>query len=390
MNTEQLDRIKKLQDGVRTIVESPENERRIAFWEKQEGDARDHWRGIPKRGSRKAPFYADCENSMWSRILGFDLKEYYNDPAVYLESQLRMMLFRFRNFDDDACAGKVVPIWLGVPFEPSFFGVEVVFEPGADPWIGKKPVINDESDLARLPRPDFYKSGLMPVAHRLYSGIGELLDEDFTVAFPEWGRSPFAVALHLRGMDRIVMDMYDRPSFVRELINFIAECRMEWTRERFKFMKTLIQPGNLYNDEVNCPLLSPGMYRDFVLPSEQRLSAFHGGIAYWHSCGNTTDLMRYIKEIPNLRMFHRGPWTDLNAAVEVFGPDIAIEICLDPASDIQMATEESMRQQVEWIKATCDGRVDYTIRIEGSVIDSADKALQKVKQYVDVTRSVLG
>gem|GEM_PF-343575 len=376
------DSLRRLQDQVRRVVESPENQRRSACWEESAGDARDHWRGVPRKNLETVPYYADCENSLWARIIGFDIKAYYTDPAVYLESQLRMTLYRFENFPDDAAAGKIVPIWLGVPFEPSLFGADVIFEPGNDPWIGKSPVLKNENDLSSLQPIEFFQSGLMPVAHRLYTGMQELLDDDFQVAFPEWGRSPFAVAMHLRGMANISMDFIERPDFVTRLIDHVTQARIEWTKKRFQFLGIPVQKGNLYNDEVNNFLLSPKTYREFVLPSEQELSRFHGGIAYWHSCGDTTALLESINKIPNLVMFHRGPWTDLERVVEVFGGSQRIEICVDPSNDIQFATPTEMEKQVSAFSQILQGRADAVLRIEGSLVDSPQKAVEKIQEYI--------
>ncbi|HSV31396.1 MAG TPA: uroporphyrinogen decarboxylase family protein [Atribacteraceae bacterium] len=384
-----VDALRRLQERIRHIADSPENRRRSECWEDNAGDARDHWRGVPKKGLGYVPFYADCENSLWARIIGFDLETYYTDPAVYLESQLKMTLYRYQHFSDYAAVGKIVPIWLGVPFEPSFFGVDVVFEPGHDPWIGKRPVIEHEHDLASLKPIDFYHSGLMPVAHRLYSGIGELLDDDFQVAFPEWGRSPFAVAMHLRGMANIAVDLVDQPDFARSLIDYVTQARIEWTTQRFRFLGIPVQRGNLYNDEVNSLLLSPRTYQAFVLPSEQELSRFHGGIAYWHSCGDTTALLESIKQIPNLGMFHRGPWTDLAKVVQVFGGSQRIEICVDPANDIQFASTPAMEEQVLTLQTVLQGRADAVLRIEGSLVDSPHQAVEQLREYIGVARRVL-
>ena len=43
--------------------------------------------------------------------------------------------------------------------------------------------------------------------------------------------------------------------------------------------------GEILDDDVSVPLISPAIYRDFVFPVEKRLADFHGGVAYWHDCG---------------------------------------------------------------------------------------------------------
>ena len=391
LNQDKRDYLKRLQGEVRKIAEEPRNQEKLRLWVPQPAHARDHWRGVPCRirDIGQVPYTIEPENAMWFKILGYNAQEYYTKPEVYLECQLRMSIFRHQYFDDDTAVGKNIPIWLGVPFEPSLFGVGVVFVPDEDPWIEKKPLVENEDDLDRLSPPDFYKSGLMPIAHRMYSGIGELLDEDFTVTFPEWGRSTFAVALHLRGMGNIVTDMIERPEFVYKLLQFVNESRKEWTKKRFEFLGYPVEKGNLYNDEVNCPLLSPSLYGEFILPYEQDLSRFHGGIAYWHSCGNTTPLLSLIRQIPNLEMFHVGPWTDFAKAIGVFGEETALEYCQNPIGDIYTASEREIREKLVSILKTGGGNA-YTVRADGlQVYTSVNEDLKKIFNWATIARQVL-
>ncbi len=388
---QRLDEIRALMESVRVAVDSAENERRRGLWVEQTGQARDHWRGVPRPRSEAgcAPLTIEPENAMWARLLGFNLKDYYTAPLTYLAAQLRMKLYHVERLKDDSAIGKEVPIWLGVPFEPSLFGMEVVYEEDKDPWIGRRPILENDRDLGRLSRPDFRSSGLMPVAHRMYEEIGQVLDEDFSVVFPEWGRSPFAVALHLRGMDQILADMVCNPSFVHELVAFITACRNEWTEERARFLGQPIGKANLYDDEVNCPLLSPGLYEECVLPYEMQVSEFCGGVAYWHSCGDTTKLVSLINRIPGLEMFHVGPWTSVREAAAVLRREVALEVCLHPLRDVQDTDAESAAARLEQIAQDAGDRA-FTVRADGlQVLTSPDNEMARISRWREIARGVL-
>jgi hypothetical protein len=384
--------LQELFERIRELSETPRNRAAAAPWAPQPETARDHWRGVPRviRAEEPVPYTIEPEVPLWARILGFDVPEFYTNPRTYLEYSLRMAIYRHECFPDCTVVGKQVPIWLGVPFEPSFFGQATIYSSNASPWIGKRPVVRAPEDLKSLRPPDFFRDGLMPTAHRFYQEIGELLPGDFSVLFPEWGRSPYAVALHLRGMDNIVADMLDRPEFARELIGFVGECRKSWTRQRAQLLGQEIAPANLYNDECNCPLLSPRLYEHFVLPGEQELSRFSGGLAYWHSCGDTTQLIPYIARIPNLVMFHVGPWTRLEKALEVLPDSVALEVCLDPVADVQMASPRQMREKLGGIRALCAGRA-YTVRADGiQLLHSLPAELEQMRAWLETAQEVLG
>ena len=45
--------------------------------------------------------------------------------------------------------------------------------------------------------------------------------------------------------------------------SFITQARKKWTTERAQFLGKSVGKGNIYNDEVNCPSISPTMYEEF-------------------------------------------------------------------------------------------------------------------------------
>ena len=397
MESETICRLQRLQEQVRRIVDSrDQGNSNLRGTDDASLMGVSHWRGVPLQWdeSKRIPYVIELENSLWAQVLGFDLGKYYTDPATYLEAQLRMIIYKYE-WRDHTSFSKTIPLWLGSPFEPSMFGVEVISEPGQDPWIGKTPVVKEYGDIARLAHPDFRKSGLMPAAHRLYEGIAELLDDDFRVIFPKWNRSPFAVALHTRGIDNILVDMLSEPEFAQELIDFMVEARLHWERERAAFLGQDLTKCDIANDEVNCPLLSPRLYKECVLPGEKRISQCHGGIAYWHSCGNITELVSLIAQIPNLDMVSVSGWTDLRTAVMEFGRrGIAMEICLHPVRDLQVGTAEHLQQKLLEIKNICTQNnvcPSVVVRASGfQVFKSVADTLGSVKRFLTVAEEVLG
>ncbi|MBD3305243.1 hypothetical protein GF339_02730 [candidate division KSB3 bacterium] len=383
--------LKGLMDRVREIASEPRNTERVKFWQPQPDTARDHWRGTPRPRAElpRAPITVEPEIPMWAAMLGFKVDEFYTNPATYLKYQLKMMIYRYEHWADETCIGTEVPIWLGATFESSLLGAETIYAPDASPWLDREPVIVTEDDLDRLEYPDFRTSGLMPRAHQYYEVLGELLDDDFKVTFPEWGRSPFGVAFHIRRYEQLALDMATNPDFTHRMMRFITDARKHWVQERAKFLDMSVEKGNLYNDEVNTPTLSPKMFEEFVLPYEQELSAFHGGILYWHSCGETTRLAPLIAKIPNLEMFHVGPWTDPAKTVQAFEGKMPLEFCLHPLRDVQQATEAEMESKLVEIAEAC-GPCPYTVRADGlQVATSLQHELDQVDTWIKVADRVL-
>jgi uroporphyrinogen-III decarboxylase len=342
--------IDELIDSYLALVESPENRARGEKWEPASPAAYYYWQRVPKPTAGAIPLVVLSMNAFYHHAFGLDLKAFYTDPRTYLRGYLTACLEKFRWFQDDTFFLPEVPIWLGPSFEPSLFGKQVLYTEDSDPWIGHEPVLNTKNDLDRLEPPDFWQDGPMSVVHRMYEEIGDLVGTRLKVRFVDWLRGPFVLAFHLRGAANILMDMVDDSAFVHRLMRFVTDARKHWCEQRAAFLGEDVGQGDLYNDEVNVPFLSPAFYREYVLPYEIELSQFHGQIGYWHSCGDTGPLAATIRTIPHLQMTNISGWTDFDLAATAYAKTgIPLEANIHPLRDLQQATETEMRSRVTCI-----------------------------------------
>lgn len=385
-----MDNLKILKQKIETRIESLRNKEIKKLWKERIGDD-DEWHGFPRSSSEvdTIPFTVELEIGLWSKILKFKVKEFYTNPKCYLENALKMKIYRFDEFQDFTPVENVIRIWLGTSFESSLCGGNTIYMDDQAPWPGVDPLINRYEDLDRLEPPDFKKSGLMPLALKMYNEIGELIGEDYNVIFPCWRRSPFGVACYLRGFENLLIDMLEKPAFVHKLMRFITDAREKWVTDRAKYLNRTVGKGDLDDDEVNTPTVSPEQYEEFILPYEQELCEFHGGISYWHSCGDTGRLLNLIRRIPQIDIFHIGPVTNYKITRGLFGNSVAFEKCLMPTMDIQLASESRMGAILEEIKNALDG-TSYTVRADGlDVISSVQEELNTIKKWIDIAERKL-
>lgn len=384
--------LEALIDQMVEVIQSDRNRANGKLWKPMAAWSRDCWRGIAiKNEEGKVPFTVDPEKQLWARVTGFDVSRYFSDADVHLEGQLKMNLHKFNQFKDNTYFTGDISPWFGVITELTMFGPEVVWREDRDPWIAGEPVLENPDKLEQLEMPDFFKSGLMPKVHEFYERIGEQVDGKLNVVFPDWVRGPFCIAAHLRGMQTLLMDMLLNPQWVHKLMRFITDARKEWSTERAKFTGKPLHKGKLYNDEVDSPSISPTLYREFILPYEQELSDFYGGMVYFHSCGNITPFLEDIEKIGRLDMVHVGPWTNIAEAVSKLSPEIALDICLDPAGDIMQASEEEIRAKLTNTIETCRGKVAFSIRADAfEIINSAQADHEKVLQWCKIARELTG
>jgi len=334
----------------------------------------------PVAGIGLTPFVFAPDANFYARLFGYSLKDVFTDARTYVCFSLEQLVWNHDHLHHDAGISKTILInQLGF-FAPSLFGMRPVYADDAVPWI-KGPIITDKASFINLKKPNFYTSGLSPLVHKMYTEARELLPEDFQVEFTTWLTGPFSLLFHLRGPAILAMDMLDDPPFVHEMMAFSTYCMKEWWLDRAHFLgRAGLEPLIMGNDEVGVPMISPALYKEFVLPYETDLSLTFGGIDYWHSCSNVTKLLPLIARIPKLRMMDVGPWTALEPAVHLFGkrPGSCIMKRLHPVSEVLMATEEQMRARLLEIKETCY-EIPYMLFFDGlNILDTIEESVQKV------------
>lgn len=389
------ERIQALMDLVRKIHESPENQDRARCWQlvpyERWEPAFIRTAPAPRYGGH-VPFVVEPALAMWSEVLGFETKAYYEDPLTYLTAQLEMKVYHAGHLRDDTYIDKSVRLLFAALLEGSMLGVPYGFTKQGHPWLDyQNPPIQDREDLNKLELPDFYRGGIMPLVHRFYAEMTEVLDDDFLVKFPDWIMGPFGVACELRGFDQFLVDLLLDQEFARELLGFIVEARLVWQAECDRFLGIERTRGLMGDDDVNCPTLSPALYRDVILPLEMELSEHYGGIFYWHSCGNTSRLLENIARIPALDLFHCGPWTEVAEACRVMGKrGVALEICLDPVGKVQLASPADQKRYLEEVVAHIPDTVDCYIKVDSlETIRDLPTELAAIGSWLDAAREVL-
>lgn len=371
----------RLIDDVYEIASTPSQQALREFWK----------RFYVFQEPEKVPVTVGHSRWMYAEQLGIDLVQMFRNAETHLRSTLMMMKAQRQWFQDDGLVGATFGSWnlvdhisahislyFGPPFDTSMFGVEPVFAKDKDPVNGK-PILKTSDDLDELHYPDFYKSGMMPLAHEFYEYITKRVNDKLEVMFPRFIMGPWGIAWALRGLENLLVDTYRRPDFVHKLMNFITESRIRWEKEREGFLGSRIHHPHVDSDEVDCGVISPRIYKEFILPYEKRLADFYGGeIFYYHSCGNLTPILDSVTSIPGLKRLEISPWTDLKKAAELIrGRNIIIQRRLRQIPN----TEEEVKRLMEATLQEGRGCV-----LEADVVD---EPLETSQSWVKVTKSLM-
>jgi MtaA/CmuA family methyltransferase len=153
-----------------------------------------------------------------------------------------------------------------------------------------------------------------------------------------------AEAADLRGINSIMLDLYDDPHFVRDLFEFILEMEIGFAKAQLEAGADLIGIG-----DSAASLIGPRFYREVVVPYEKRLvDAIHqaGGKVRLHICGNTTRILADMAQV-------RADIIDLDFPVSmrearrVMGPDQVLAGNIDPVRVLRNGNRELILRELE-------------------------------------------
>ncbi|MGO8695876.1 MAG: uroporphyrinogen decarboxylase family protein [Rectinemataceae bacterium] len=217
--------------------------------------------------------------SLAADLVGKPYREYATDWRVLVEAQAaaaRRYGFDHVSAISDPCV------------ESADLGSRVV-------WFEDRPPANDEENplladkkafsSVRLPSP-----GSRPRAANRLAAVeglkarcgGELLVEG-------WVEGPCAEAADLRGLQRLMIDFYDDPSFVGELMDFVTSMEIDFALAQIAAGADIVGMGDAASS-----LVGPEIYAEFAAPRTARyIEAIHGagGLVRLHICGDTNALL---------------------------------------------------------------------------------------------------
>lgn len=222
--------------------------------------------------------------------------------------------------------------------EAADLGAQVEFPEYGLP-VCKIPLLAEPEDLNRLRPPD-------PLSGRRMSdrvaAVRHFREEaGGRVPIMGWVEGALAEAADLRGVSTLLLDLYDRPEWVRDLLEFCVEVEIAFARAQVAAGADIIGLGDAIASQV-----SPAMYRRFALPYEQRIfAAVHemGALTRLHICGNTTHILADMAQ-SGADIIDVDWMVDMRRAAEVCGHRAAICGNFDPVAVMLEGTPEQVKQ----------------------------------------------
>jgi MtaA/CmuA family methyltransferase len=302
--------------------------------------------------------------------IGAPYGKYAADFRLLVEGQLRVA--EAYDFDFVSCISDPAR-------EAADCGAPVVWFEDQPPALDEgSALLADKTVLAGLKQPDPLGGGRMTdrvnaaALFREKTG-GEKLIEG-------WVEGPIALAADLRGINHLMMDFFEEPDFVRELMAFAVETGLAFAKAQIEAGADIIGVG-----DAAASLVGPMVYDEYVWQYEKQLvDGIHaaGGMVRLHICGNTSPILegmgRLGCEIVDLD--HMVSMADARAAM---GPDQVLLGNIDPVSMLRNGTPDAIRAALTACRAACGER--YIVSAGCEVV--RDTPLENLRAMRDFARN---
>jgi len=333
--------------------------------------------------------YEGIPGQQWDFMFGRDHLRTSSPLAREIEFDLKRRIWMARNVPDDHIVWPFITVQ-AVTEQVRDWGVPLEWH-APEEKLGAKQIVSpfaDGIDMSRLTEPRAVVD--MEATGRRVEEAEELVAGEVAVLprYPHMGHSPFETVVRLRGMQRLLMDVMERPEAVHAMMEFVtaALVKHHLLREERGCVNALVDASGRYHVgdfmRVNASYLAedfgsrppklsdewayvsaqsaaglgPAMFEEFVHQYHTRLAHLYtNGTVYYHGCERLDEKMDCIATLPHLRRFHVSPWSSVSKARETFRGSVVLEVHCHPGKVFFAFTPEDMRSEIEDLVARAEG-----------------------------------
>ncbi|MCD6165086.1 hypothetical protein J7K19_00085 [bacterium] len=301
---------------------------------------------------------------------GVKLGEYYADPEIMLQTQLKTQeIFRQLYDFDKRGVGPAYSSYV----EASMLGAEVIFPEDNVPMV-KEPVLKEAKDVYKLKVLDPYKEGLMSRAIQTYRYMKKRVGDKLPVNLGGT-EGPITTAVILRGQDFFI-DLFLHPKEAHKLLALVTEVSLMLREVIEKVTGEPIGGTGICDDFSG--LLSPEQYEEFAFPYQKQIYEAFGH----EGRGMHSELLRreHLKFLPRLGVTSFDPGMDQYLTIEDIKTEIDIHFSwnLKTSDDILQGTPETIRAKYE--QAVAEGAPEIVTELCRGV------PRENVRAFIEVAR----
>ncbi|MCC6485032.1 MAG: uroporphyrinogen decarboxylase family protein [Armatimonadetes bacterium] len=267
-------------------------------------------------------------------LIGVPYKEYATDYRALVRGQIAVAetfgLDYVNTMSDPAC-------------EAADCGAKITFHPDQPPAVNEsESLLMDKETLVHLKQPDPSSTERMSNRLKALSFYKEQVGGQLMIE--GWIEGPLAEAADLRGINRVMLDFLDDPSFVRDLFEFVLEMEL-------RFAKAQVDSGaeQIGIGDAAASLVGPKIYKEFVWPYQKRMvDALHemGVSVRLHICGNTSKILEGMGKL-GCDIVELDSLVSMADARETMGAEQILLGNIDPVRVVRNTNPDTVREALE-------------------------------------------
>ncbi len=222
----------------------------------------------------RVPIQISTGGSFYSRLFGCNIRDYYSDPEVCLEVQLKGLEWAYEELQDDR-TGFGLHVDFGPIGEGLYFDLPIEYPDDTSPWSLR--MLETPADIEAFEVPDPAESRGLQIALRRIEGFRELAKRR-GIELPVGGgvgiHPPLSCACALAEPELIYTLMAEEPELIHRFFAKLLEafCRLVDWRDGLLGRRT--EAIGLADD--HSAFVSNAMYREMVLPYNMAIYERYG------------------------------------------------------------------------------------------------------------------
>ncbi len=320
---------------------------------------------------------------------GIKIGEYWRDPELCIEYQLRTWIDSFGDFDDDrtyVLPGDVGPLG-GVVLHPSIAGCRATFPEDDFAWIdlGYR-AFDTEEKIDDFQTPEISGAGLMPETMARLDEIERAIGDLIPVSIQGGDGAPLQMAAYTRGIRELIRDMYGNPEIAGKLLDKMVDVyraiQVFYEETWGIAYRGAHVEGYFYDNPL--AYFSPALVERFVLP---RYRSYAAECGWRHWSFETQDVMdgflELLGNVPIRNLHNLVSNSDLAAFRRILDPrEVCLHVFMAPGRLIQ---ESRIHGEVRRL-FDCLGREAGWLLSSGVVDTAVSEA--SIHEFIRVARSL--
>lgn len=282
-----------------------------------------------------------------ARIAGTTIGRYVTDGRVIADAQY--LLWQRLGHDMVITAGDTY-------YMAEAFGVRVDHHEHALP-TARGPVLESLAGARKLRVPDPHSAGRMPVYLEAVRQLARRLGD--RVAVRGTGTGPLSLASYLVGQEHLLIKLAEMTHGMASdsdqrdyamLMDVASDTAIAFLQAQTEAGQHIAYLGDSL---ASCDMISPKMYRQFVLPYHQRIFAAvtdhcrrYGAHAMLHICGDDTAILDDVAA-SGAEMYEVDSKIDLQEAKRRIGDRLCLIGNLNPVGSLLHGTAEAVRKEAQ-------------------------------------------